>query len=87
MLFGLQHVFVGWLQRKAAEPPSDCKSHPHSGEPMSPDDVHWPWQQEAMEALKIWKLNEREPPLRYTQARTPMGRSDSVDALWVIQWN
>ncbi|CAL1154169.1 unnamed protein product [Cladocopium goreaui] len=30
---------------------------------------------EAMEALKIWKLHESEPPLRYTQARTPMGRS------------
>mmetsp|Transcript_31272 Transcript_31272/g.67444 ORF Transcript_31272/g.67444 Transcript_31272/m.67444 type:complete len:260 (-) Transcript_31272:52-831(-) len=31
--------------------------------------------EEAMEALKIWKLHESEPPLRYTQARTPMGRS------------
>eukprot|EP00435_Cladocopium_sp_Y103_P048840 s1553_g14.t1 len=30
---------------------------------------------EAMEALKIWKLHEREPPLRYTQISTPMGRS------------
>ena len=70
-----------------AEPRSEYKFHPDSGGPMSPNDVHWPRQQEAMEALKIWKLHESEPPLRYTQARTPMGRSYSVDGLWVIRWN
>ena len=70
-----------------AEPRSEYKFHPDSGGPMSPNDVHWPRQQEAMETLKIWKLHESEPPLRYTQARTPMGRSYSVDGLWVIRWN
>ena len=34
-----------------AEPRSEYKCHPRSGGPTSPNDVHWPWQQEAMEDL------------------------------------